>query len=43
MIIDFHTHIFPRVIRLNRQEFFSGESAFKLLYESPKSEADDRC
>jgi uncharacterized protein len=37
MIIDFHTHIFPRSIRLNRQDFFSGESAFKLLYQSPKS------
>ncbi len=37
MIIDFHTHIFPRSIRLNRQNFFNGESAFRLLYESPKS------
>ena len=37
MIIDFHTHIFPRSIRLNRQNFFPGESAFRLLYESPKS------
>jgi len=37
MIIDFHTHIFPKSIRLNRQNYFSGESAFRLLYESPKS------
>ncbi len=37
MIIDFHTHIFPRSIRLNRQDYFAGESAFKLLYESPKA------
>lgn len=37
MIIDFHTHIFPKSIRLNRQDYFTGESAFKLLYESPKS------
>ena len=37
MIIDFHTHIFPRSIRLNRQNYFNGESAFRLLYESPKS------
>jgi uncharacterized protein len=37
MIIDFHTHIFPVSIRMNRQDYFSGESAFRLLYESPKS------
>ena len=37
MIIDIHTHIFPRQIRENRQRYFSSESAFKLLYESPKS------
>lgn len=37
MIIDFHTHIFPKSIRVNRQIFFPGEPAFRLLYESPKS------
>ena len=37
MIIDFHTHIFPKSIRLNRQDYFTGESAFRLLYDSPKS------
>jgi uncharacterized protein len=37
MIIDFHTHIFPKSIRVNRQNFFPGEPAFRLLYESPKS------
>jgi predicted TIM-barrel fold metal-dependent hydrolase len=37
MIIDFHTHIFPQEIRHKRESFFSGERAFKLLYESPKS------
>jgi len=37
MIIDFHTHIFPAKIRNNRENFFYGESAFKLLYESSKS------
>lgn len=37
MIIDFHTHIFPGKIRENRENYFSGESAFKLLYESPRS------
>lgn len=37
MIIDVHTHIFPSQIRENRQRYFPGESAFKLLYDSPKS------
>lgn len=37
MIIDFHTHIFSKRIRDDRETYFSGEPAFKLLYESPKS------
>jgi predicted TIM-barrel fold metal-dependent hydrolase len=37
MIIDFHTHIFPRFFRDRREDFFPGESAFRLLYASPKS------
>ena len=37
MIIDFHTHIFPKDIRENREKYFPSEPAFKLLYESPKS------
>lgn len=37
MIIDFHTHIFPPDIREKRELYFPSESAFKLLYESPKS------
>jgi len=37
MIIDFHTHIFPRDIRENRENFFPSEPAFKLLYKSAKS------
>lgn len=37
MIIDFHTHIFPLEIRENRKNFFQGESAFKLLYNSSKA------
>jgi predicted TIM-barrel fold metal-dependent hydrolase len=37
MIIDFHTHIFPKEIRDNRQKFFSSEPAFKLLYNSAKA------
>ena len=37
MIIDFHTHIFPRDIRENREKRFPAEPAFKLLYQSAKS------
>lgn len=37
MIIDVHTHIFPSDIRQNRGKFFPSESAFKLLYQSPKA------
>ncbi len=37
MIIDFHTHIFPKAIRDNREKYFPSEPAFKLLYDSPKS------
>jgi uncharacterized protein len=37
MIIDAHTHIFPREIRQNREKYFSDEPAFQKLYQSPKS------
>lgn len=37
MIIDIHTHAFPRVIREQRDKFFDNEPAFELLYKSPKS------
>ena len=37
MIIDFHTHIFPKEIRENREKFFPSESSFKLLYNSKGS------
>ena len=37
MIIDIHTHAFPQSIRTERDHFFAGEPAFKLLYESPKA------
>ena len=37
MIIDFHTHIFPKAVLENRSNFFEGETAFKLLYENDKS------
>jgi len=37
MIIDFHTHIVPPEFRKNRERFFDGEPAFKLLYGAPKS------
>jgi hypothetical protein len=36
-IIDVHTHIFPKPIRDQREAYFSGEPAFKKLYQSPKS------
>ena len=37
MIIDAHTHIFPRQVRQNREKFFPSECAFKLLYQSPRA------
>ncbi|MGB6012718.1 MAG: amidohydrolase family protein [Desulfobacterales bacterium] len=37
MIIDFHTHIFPKAIRENREKYVPSEPAFKLLYDSPGS------
>lgn len=37
MVIDFHTHIFPKAIRENREAYFSSEPAFKLLYSLPGS------
>ena len=37
MIVDFHTHIFPPQICQNRTDFFQSESAFKTIYQSPKS------
>jgi predicted TIM-barrel fold metal-dependent hydrolase len=37
MIIDFHTHIFPKALRTNREKYFSGEPAFKNLYQLPNS------
>ena len=37
MIIDFHTHIFPKNIRQSRSTYFKNEPAFELLYRSPKS------
>ena len=37
MIIDFHTHIFPKAIRENREKYFPSESAFKLLYSKSGS------
>jgi uncharacterized protein len=37
MVIDFHVHTFPKEIRAHRERFFTGEPAFALLYDSPKS------
>ncbi|MCG6909683.1 MAG: amidohydrolase family protein [Deltaproteobacteria bacterium] len=44
VVVDFHTHLFPKHIRESRERYFSGEPAFELLYASPKSRmvgADD--
>ncbi len=35
MIIDFHTHIFPRAIRASIEKYFPAEPAFKILYSAP--------
>jgi len=37
MIIDFHTHIFPKNMRENREVFFKGEVAFETLYSPPQA------
>lgn len=41
MIIDFHTHLFPKDIRENRSLYFENEPAFELLYKSEKSKMID--
>jgi predicted TIM-barrel fold metal-dependent hydrolase len=37
MHIDVHTHIFPPEVVQDRQRFYEGEPAFRLLYDSPKA------
>ena len=37
MILDGHTHIFPEEVIRRREDYFTSEPAFRLLYESPKS------
>jgi len=37
MIIDAHTHIFPKDVCANRENYFEGEAPFQLLYDSPRS------
>jgi len=37
MIIDFHTHIFPKAIRDSREAYFPSEPAFALLYDTPRA------
>ncbi len=37
MIIDFHTHIFPREIRGAREKFFDREPDFRSIYSHPGS------
>jgi len=37
MVIDFHTHLFPRDMRANRDKYFEGEPGFQMLYASEKA------
>lgn len=37
MIIDFHTHIFPRKIREDKAAYFPSEPDFRLLYRSSRA------
>ena len=37
MIVDFHTHLFPKAIRENREAYFHSEPSFRHLYECPTS------
>jgi predicted TIM-barrel fold metal-dependent hydrolase len=37
VIIDFHTHLFPRHMRENREKYFEGEPAFRMLYAWKKA------
>jgi predicted TIM-barrel fold metal-dependent hydrolase len=37
VIIDCHTHAFPKQIREHRDKYFPTEPAFKILYETPKA------
>lgn len=41
MRVDVHTHIFPPEIVRNRERYFHGEPAFKLLYDSPRARLAD--
>ncbi len=37
MIVDVHTHVFPDIIRENRENFFSGEEEFYSIYKDSKA------
>jgi predicted TIM-barrel fold metal-dependent hydrolase len=37
MIIDFHSHIFPKAVQADRETYFENEPAFQLLYNSPRA------
>jgi uncharacterized protein len=37
MIVDAHTHLFPKNVREHRARYFGNEPAFELLYKSEKS------
>lgn len=37
MIVDVHTHLFPKTVREHRAKYFADEPAFELLYNSEKA------
>ncbi len=37
MIVDVHTHLFPRSVREHRAKYFGDEPAFEMLYNSEKA------
>ncbi len=37
MIIDCHTHIFPKEVRENRDSFCTKDEGFSLIYHSPRA------
>jgi len=41
MILDAHTHVFPQEVCRRREDYFSGEPAFRLLYADPRSRLVD--
>ncbi|MBW1991160.1 MAG: amidohydrolase family protein [Deltaproteobacteria bacterium] len=40
-MLDAHTHVFPQEVCRRREDYFSGEPAFRLLYADPRSRLVD--